>query len=58
MKKDTKGFYQRLAWVLPKELVYHCMIRGWANATTGKWRGVDATRVTVDDALRRWDEST
>lgn len=56
MKKDSRGFYQTIAWLLPKKLIYFCLIRGWANATTGKYEDTDATKITVAMMVKRWDE--
>ena len=56
MEKDTKGFYQTIAWWLPKKLVYFAGIRLWANASTGKWSNEEAPKITLDVALQRWDK--
>ena len=52
---DTKGFYQTIAWLLPKKLVYYCLIRAWANATTNK-DGNYSTKITADEVIGRWDK--
>ena len=56
MKQDTKGFYQTIAWWLPKKLIYFCLIRGWANATTGSYSKENAGTITCDEVIRRWDK--
>jgi len=56
MKKEKVPFYDWLAWKLPKKLIYFCLLRAWAKATTGKYGKEDATKVTMDDAIRRWME--
>jgi hypothetical protein len=50
---------ERLAmWIvdkLPKSVVYFCGIRLWVKATTGKYSGVEAPGVTMNDALKAWE---
>jgi len=58
MRKDTGNFHQTIAWWLPKKLVYFCLIRGWANATTGEYSDTDAMKITADEVMRRWVKKT
>lgn len=44
-----------VVWHCPHWLVYWCMIRAWANATTGPYSDQEATAVTADKILTRWD---
>lgn len=53
---DTKGFYQIIAWLLPKKLVYYCLIRGWVNATTNKYSDTYSMEITTDEMIKRWDK--
>ena len=46
---------KRLAWLLPRRLVYWCAIRIMANATTGKYGNQDVPALTAMDALQRWE---
>ena len=55
MRQDSQGFYQIIAWWLPKKLVYYVLIRAWGNATTGKFSDSDATKITADELIQRWD---
>ena len=45
-----------IAWRLPRRVVNLAAVRVWSAATTGEWSGEDATRVTLDEALRRWEK--
>lgn len=56
MKKDSGRFYQKIAWKLPKKLIYYCLIRGWSNAVSGKYSNTDAAKITADEMIRRWDK--
>lgn len=44
-----------LAWMLPRDVVYHAGVRLWVDASTGVWSWTNATSVTCDEALRRWE---
>ena len=46
----------KLAWGLPRELVYWCAIRLAANATTGKYSATVVPELSMMDALQRWDQ--
>ena len=49
--------YQWFAFRLPKKLVYHCVIRMWAHATTcPSGSGEDITVTTMSNAIRRWEK--
>lgn len=52
-----EGFWQWLSSRLPKKLVYYCIIRVWAHATTcPSGSGEDVTITTVDNAIQRWEK--
>ena len=53
MKKIKKGFYERIAWLLPEKLLYYCVIRAMAIATTGKWSNQEAPSITSIEVLKR-----
>lgn len=57
MSKDVfrRFLYQRLAWILPKELVYFVIIRALASVTTGKWSNTGVPKLTMVEALNRWE---
>ena len=44
----------KLAWLLPRKLVYWCAIRVGANATQGKWSNQIVPDLNFMDALKRW----
>ena len=56
MKKDSIGLYQRIAWLLPKELIYYCIIRALGHATTGKYSSTEISKITVAETMTRWDK--
>lgn len=45
----------KLAWALPRKLVYWCSIRLMANATQGRWSNQEVPALTAVDALKRWE---
>lgn len=48
----------RLAWCLPRWLVYWCAIRVWAHASTGPFGHEEAPGMTMDTCLQRWQEQS
>lgn len=55
MKRER--FWMWLAWRMPKSLVYMCMIRGGAHATTGEYSHQVVPELEFMVALRRWSKS-
>lgn len=45
----------KIAWILPKWLVYFCTIRLGAHATTGKYGSQIVPELNFIDALKRWE---
>jgi hypothetical protein len=45
----------RLAWLMPRRLVYWCAIRVGAHATQDQWANQSPTDLLFMDALQRWD---
>lgn len=45
----------RIAYLLPKRVVYFAFIRLWAHATTGVHANTVATKIPADECLRRWE---
>jgi hypothetical protein len=45
-----------LAWRMPRGLVYWCVIRVWAAATTGEYGSEEGPAIRVETALKRWDD--
>jgi len=43
-------------WKLPKSLIYWCMIRGIAYATSGKYGNTIVPELTAMDAIERFDK--
>lgn len=50
------AFWLRLAWWMPRELVYWCMVRAGAYATTGKYSDQVVPELLFMDALKRWEK--
>ena len=48
-------FSMRVAWWLPRRLVYFCAMRLMAHATTGKYETTVVPELTAMDALDAWD---
>jgi hypothetical protein len=46
--------WKKLAWMLPRKLVYWCAIRVAANATTGIYSSQVVPDLTAMDAIERW----
>jgi len=46
----------KIAWLVPKWLVYFCAIRIGAHATTGKYEKQIVPELTFMDALKRWEK--
>ena len=44
-----------IAWKLPKRVVYLALIRAWAHATTNGYGSTDATLVTMNEVVKRWE---
>ncbi len=51
-------FWIWLAWRLPRQLAYWTMIRVAAEASTGKYRHIEAPALLVVDALQRWNDES
>ena len=55
MPEMKENWWTRIAWLLPRNLVYWCAIRLIVNASTGEWSGEHVPDITAMDALKRWD---
>jgi len=47
--------WMRLAWKLPRPLVYWCAMRIGAHATTGKYGNQIVSELLFMDAIQRWE---
>jgi len=45
----------KIAWILPKWLVYYASIRLVTNATTGKHSSTITPDITACESLKRWE---
>ena len=50
-------FWMKLAWLMPKRLIYWCAIRLAANATQGNYSSQVVPELTVIEALGRWEQT-
>jgi len=46
--------WMKLAWLMPRKLVYWCAVRVAAHATVGKYSNQIVPDLTVMDALKRF----
>lgn len=53
--RTTERWALRIAWAMPRWLVYWCSIRLMAHATTGQYSSQIVPDLTAMDALKRWD---
>lgn len=60
LKYQTGRRFEKLlrtiVWALPRKVVMWAFIRVVAHATTGKYSNQIVPKLTVIDALSRWDE--
>ncbi len=54
IKRLKEQFWVGLAWWMPNKLVYWCVVRAMANATTGIWGDTIASELTAFQVLERW----
>lgn len=52
----SEGLAMKLAWMLPRRLVYWCAIRLGAHATQGPFSDQIVPDLNFVDALKRWDK--
>lgn len=48
--------YRAIVKLVPRSLVYRCLIRAWAFATAGKYEGVDHTKITMAEVIGHWED--
>lgn len=51
----TETICIKVAWMLPRKLVYWCAIRVGAHATQGQYSNQEVPALTFMDALKRWE---
>jgi hypothetical protein len=54
MAKLQSVIWMRLAWLMPRSLVYWCAIRLGAHATQGQYSDQVVPELLFMDALKRW----
>lgn len=50
----TDKLKMKIAWAMPRWLVYWCSIRLMAKATQGEWGTQEVPALLAMDALKRW----
>ena len=53
----TGNIMMDLVWHLPRWIIYWAGIRLWSHATTGKYGDTQPTGLTMDEILKRWEDS-
>jgi hypothetical protein len=48
----------KIAWWLPKRIVYHAFVRMASYATVGKYGGQIVSELTVFEAMERWNSDS
>ena len=56
--KMRRHLLMKVVWALPHKIVYWCVIRAGAHATTGAYSNTVVPELTLMDALERWDDPT
>lgn len=54
--KIAERFWMKLAWILPRSLVYFASIRLVAFATMGRYGNTVVPELTAMDAIQRWEK--
>ena len=49
---------KKLAFIMPKWLVYFCAIRLIAKVTQGQYSSTNVPKLSAMDALKRWEQLT
>lgn len=49
-------FMFKIAWLMPRWLVYFCTIRLVAYATCGKYGNTNVPELSAMDAIKRWED--
>ena len=56
MNKLKEGMRFKIAWLMPRWLVYFCSIRMIAHATQGEYGNTVVPDLSAMDALDRWSK--
>lgn len=56
IRRPLQKLPYKIAWIMPRWLVFYCAIRVIAHATTGKYGNQVVPDLTAMDALKRWEE--
>lgn len=54
--KKREAVERKIAWKLPRKVAMWAAIRLFAHATSGRWGNQIVNELTVDEALKRWDQ--
>lgn len=56
LKKIPDKVAMKVAWKLPRKVVYWAYVRVMAHATSGPYGMEDVDRVSYSDACKRWEK--
>jgi hypothetical protein len=54
MTRQQERLAMRIAWHLPRWLIYWAVIRCWAHGTTGEYGTTEPDKLGWSEALKRW----
>ena len=52
-RKSVDKILQQIIYRLPGRVLYWSIVAAFARATTGKWSGVNCSKVTIKDLMDR-----
>lgn len=55
IRSTVEKMWMKLAWAMPRMLVYWCAIRLIGHATSGEWGNRSPSDLLAMDALQRWE---
>ena len=47
---------QKIAYLLPKRVVYFALIRAWSKASTNKYSSEIISNILMEEVIKRWEE--
>jgi len=56
MKELRTNIYRTISWLLPRELVYFCLIRAWVVAATELYPSIDVGEIRAVKMIGAWDK--
>ena len=47
---------RKIAFIIPRKIVYQCGMRIWGYGTTGKYQWDNSTSIFIDKLMSRWED--